>query len=518
MRIGVDIALSGALLLACASAVSARVSVGREFSDHMVLQRGMAVPLWGKADAGEQVTAEFRGQMKTTTAGSDGNWRLKLDPMEAGGPFVLTLKGSNSLTISDVMVGEVWQCAGQSNMDTRMSFYPAYAETSKTANHSQLRYYTLRQPGETPVWQVVSPATVGKLSALGFFFGREIQRSQGVPVGLVVTAVGGTFVSQWMDPTAIAADPVLSRNGEAANGSMYRQWVQPVAGMAIRGTIWIQGEQDRSNGLPAYYRERFQALIKGWRKVWGQGDFPFYYVQLANYGIVQTSPGEEASSAAIREAQRLALDLPNTAMAVAIDIGDARDLHFPNKRDAGLRLALPAKALLYGGKDLVYSGPLFDSKVVEGSRIHLRFRHVGGGLAAKGGGALKGFAIAGEDNRFSWADATLHGDTVTVASAQVPRPTQVRYAYAGNPIGNLVNREGLPASPFQTEGPQLQPTGLSTRGVAPGSSRIQFPGRHDALGRAAPRPTLFKDGRGVLLLHPGRSASGEAGHGKGGRP
>jgi sialate O-acetylesterase len=483
------------LLVACASAASARVSVGKEFSDHMVLQRNLAVPVWGKADPGEQVTVEFREQKKTATAGGDGAWRVKLDPMEAGGPFVLTLNGGNTLSIADVLVGEVWQCGGQSNMDTRMSFYPAYAETSKTANHPQLRYYTLRQPGETPVWQVVTPSTVGKLSALGFFFGREIQRSQGVPVGLVVTAVGGTFISEWMDPASIAADPVLSKNGDASNGSMYRQWVQPVVGMAIRGTVWLQGEQDRSNGLPAYYRDRFQVLIKGWRKVWGQGDFPFYYVQLANYGSVQTSPGEEASSAAIREAQRLALSLPNTAMTVAIDIGDARDLHFPDKRNAGLRLALPAKALDYAEKGLVYSGPLFDSKTVDGARIHLRFRHVGGGLAAKGGGAPKGFAIAGADNRFEWADASLHGDTVTVSSAQVPRPTQVRYAYAGNPIGNLINREGLPASPFQTEGPQLIPAGLPAIGSARAQGRrgewpapapyILFPGLFDALGRSA---------------------------------
>lgn len=320
-----------------------------------------------------------------------------------------------------------------------------------------------------------------------------------------------------MDPESVAADPLLS--GSSGNhSSMYRQWVQPVAGMAIRGTVWIQGEQDRSNGLAVYYRDRFQALIKGWRKVWGQGDFPFYFVQLANYGSVQTSPGEEASSAVIREAQRLALNLPNTAMAVAIDIGDAGDLHFSNKRDAGLRLALPAKALVYGRKDLVYSGPLFESRIVDGSRIHLLFRHAGSGLAAKGGGALKGFAIAGSDNRFVWADAVIRGDTVTVSSSQVSRPAQVRYAYAGNPIGNLVNREGLPASPFQTEGPQLMPTGLSAAASfrVPGSAgawaereaRVlpqRIPGRFDALGRLAPGPGSAGEGSGAARF---RDAAG----------
>jgi hypothetical protein len=232
-------------------------------------------------------------------------------------------------------------------------------------------------------------------------------------------------------------------------------------------------------------------------------------------------PGEEASSAVIRENQRLALNLTNTSMTVSIEIGDARDLHFPNKRAARLRLALPAKALVHGEKALVYSGSLFESKVVNGSRIHLRFRHTGSGLAAKGGGELKGFAIAGSDSRFVWADASIHGDTVIVSSAQVPRPAKVRYAYAGNPIGNLINREGLPASPFQTEGPQLDPTSLSAADPArmpgTGASRaswppsILLPGRFDALGRAASKPVFPSgEGRGVRNF---REASDEAGEG-----
>ncbi len=472
----------------------ANVTVTNAFTDHMVVQRDAAVAVQGKARNGESIRVSLGSQSQNAVAGADGNWSVKLDPMAAGGPYTLTLKGDNTIAIQDVMVGEVWQCAGQSNMDTRLSFYPGYADTIKAADLPLLRYYTLRQPGEVTKWQICSPATAGKLSATGFFFGREIQRSQGVAVGLVVTAVGGTFISQWMDPATLASDPVLATNHDTANGNMYRQWVSTVAGYTLRGTVWLQGEQDRSAGLPVYYRDRFQALIKGWRKVWGQGDFPFYFVQLANYGTLQTDPNEQASSAVIREAQRLALGLPNTAMAVAIDIGSAIDLHFPDKRDVGLRLALPAKALLYGQKDLVYSGPMFASKTIEGNLIHLLFHHVGGGLRVKGGGNPKGFAIAGSDNVFVWADAVIHGDTVSVSSSKVAKPTQVRYAYAGNPAADLFNAEGLPASPFQTEGEQL-PVSVRAHAAAwvPVAARVG--GLHDMLGRAAKAAKGRSDGR-----------------------
>lgn len=484
--------LASAFLLAAAFPSRAAVSVSNAFSDHMVLQRGMACPIWGQASAGETVTVGLAGQTKTATADAKGSWRVNLDPTPAGGPFSMTIKGSSTLTVQDVYVGEVWQCAGQSNMDTRMSFYPGLADTIKAANLPQMRFYTLRQPGETTRWEVCSPATVGKLSALGFFFGREIQKTQGVAVGLVVTAVGGTFISEWLDPASLAADAVLSSNGDATNGDMYRQWVAPVVGYGIRGTAWIQGEQDRSNGLPAYYAGRFQALIKGWRKVWGQGDFPFYYLQLANYGTKQTSPTEEASSAEIREAQRLALQLPNTAMAVAIDIGSATDLHFPDKPTAGRRLSLPAQALDYGKPGLEYSGPLFRSMEIRAGKAYLVFTHTGTGMVGKGG-ALQGFAVAGSTGAWVWADeASIHGDTVIVSSAKLTAPAKVRYAWGGNPIGNLYNAEGLPASPFRTDGPQIPVSArrMSEReAIAP---KLVSPpvagGLRDPLGRASREP------------------------------
>jgi sialate O-acetylesterase len=443
----------------------ANVSVTNLFSSHMVLQRTMIVPVWGTGSSGEQVTVTFNGQTKTATTDASGKWMVKLDPMIEGGPFDMTIKGNNTISITDVYMGEVWQCAGQSNMDTRVSFYPNYLDVQNSTNIPLLRYYTLRQPSvSNPAWTTcTTPSAVGNLSCLGFFFGREIQKTLGnVAVGLVVTAVGGTTIASWMDPATLTANPTI-KTTDATAGGMYTQWIAPVLGCAMRGTVWIQGEQDRTGGLAQYYTARFQMLINAWRKLWGIGDFPFYYVQLASYSKVQTAPNEPGSTPQIRESQRLALSLPNTAMAVAIDIGSDTALHFPDKLDAGLRLALPAKALCYGQKDLVYSGPMYESKTIVGNKINLKFRFTGSGLTGKAGAGLKGFAIAGSDNNFVWADAAvINGDTVTVSSASVSAPTQVHYDYAGNPTGNFYNKDGLPASPFITEGPQITfpPTGV----------------------------------------------------------
>jgi sialate O-acetylesterase len=441
------------------SAALAAVSVTNAFSNNMVLQRAKAVPIWGKANSGEQVTITFNGQTKTVTTPSNGSWRVVLDPMPEGGPYTMTIKGASTVTITGVYLGEVWQCAGQSNMDTRVSYYGQYSEVQKNTNMPLLRYYTLRQPGQTTKWETcTSPALVGQLSCLGFFFGRELQQKLGtVAVGLIVTAVGGTTLASWLDPEALSANPSIKTSDSTA-GSMYNAWVAPVAGYAIRGTVMIQGEQDRSGGLSQYYAARFPLLINGWRAAWGQGNFPFYWVQLANYGTVQTAPNEGGSTAVIREGQRLALSLPTTAMAVAIDLGDS--LHFGHKLEAGHNLALIPRALLYGETDLVYSGPLFESKTIAGNKIKLKFRFVGGGLTGKDGAALKGFAVAGSNNNFVWADAVISGDTVIVSSASVSAPTQVHYSYAGNPIGNLYNKDGLPASPFITEGAQI-PVGIA---------------------------------------------------------
>jgi len=422
----------------------------------MVLQQNAQARIWGTAAENEIVTIEFNGQSKSTNA-KNGSWTITLDSMDAGGPYTMTIKGQNTITLSDIYVGEVWHCAGQSNMDTRVSYYPHYKSIMNSTSLPLLRFLTIRQPGGVTnnVWETcTTPEKIGKLSALGFFFGKEILQAleNSIAVGLIVTAVGGTTIASWLDPATVADDPQI-KSIDSNAGSMYNAWVQPVEGYVFRGTLWMHGEQDRSNGLYKYYHQRLNQLISGWRKIWNIGDFPFYIVQLANYGSVQTDPNESASSAVIREAQRLGLAINNTALTVLIDIGDS--LHFGNKQEAGRRLALPARALVYGEKELVYSGPLFIRSIIEGSKIHCLFIHCGSGMKPSSDNKLTGFAIAGKDNNYSWADAVIHGDTVTVSSSSVTEPVNVRYAYGANPIGNLVNSEGLPASPFTTDGPQL---------------------------------------------------------------
>jgi hypothetical protein len=427
----------------------------------MVLQRDMPVPFWGTASSGEQVSVSVGSQTKTMTTPASGKWSVKLDAMPAGGPYVVTVKGNNTVTLEDVYVGEVWQAAGQSNMDTRLSFYSSLASEISQANYPLLRYYTLRQPGQTTTWKVVSPSTAGPLSALAYFFGKEIQQKTGVAVGLVVTAVGGTKLSSWLDPATLSAHSEVK---DSDRGSMWNAWVAPVAGYGLRGTIWFQGEQNTNGTDAASYGERFNWLIHGWRAAWGQGDFPFFFGQLSNIHDAQTDPNNTSNVATVREGQRMALALPNTAMSVNMDIGVANDWHFPNKPEAGHRLALPARAKVYGETGLVHSGPFYVSKSIAGDEVTLTFEHVGGGLVVSEAGPLKGFAIAGATGSWVWADAAISGNTVVVSSPTVPSPTRVRYAWGDNPVFSLYNQEGLPAMPFTTESPDVMPP--STGGMA----------------------------------------------------
>ncbi len=428
-----------------AAAVSANVAVKPPFAASMVLQRNMANPVWGTAAAGEAVTVSIGGQSKTVTAAAGGKWQVKLDPMEAAGPLTLKIVGSNTVTLGDVYIGEVWQVAGQSNMDTRLSFYPNLADSIKHADMPLLRYYTLRQPGETTTWLVVSPATAGKLSATGYFFGKQIQKTTGVAVGLVVTAVGGTTIESWLDPVTLSANPAINT---ADRGGNWNTWVANVAGFGLRGTVWIQGEQNCTAAGAPTYGERFKLLIKGWRAAWGQGDFPFYYGQLSST-TGAPDPNNVSYVAQVREGQRLALALPATAMSVHMDIGSG-GWHFPDKPTAGFRLSLPAKALLYGQKDVVYSGPVWVSLILAGNKAKLVFAHTEGGLAVKG--AVTGFAIAAAGGKWVWGDAVISGDTVIVSAAGIDKPAKVRYAWSDNPNYSLYNGAGLPASPFTTEG------------------------------------------------------------------
>jgi sialate O-acetylesterase len=480
------------VLAALGSAAEPRADVKLHslFQDHMVLQSEFACPVWGSAEAGEEVSVSIDGQKKTAKADAAGKWSLKLDPLKPGGPHEMTVAAKNTVVVHDVLVGEVWVCSGQSNMEMTVNRCMNFAQEKAAANFPNLRHFLVKKnPADAPVsdvsgsWQPTTPEAVGGFTAVGYFFGRELNQKLNVPVGLIHTSWGGTAAELWTSKPALEANPTLKpivdnfgkrlesyekqlaaypaavekakaegkpaprKPGKPmAPSCLYNGMIAPVLPYGIKGVIWYQGESNAGNAKQ--YQTLFPEMIKNWRKDWGQGDFPFGFVQLANFMARKDQP-TESSWAELREAQTMTLSLPKTGMAVIIDIGDAKDIHPKNKQDVGKRLAYWAESQVYG-KDLVYSGPMFESMKIEDNKARLSFKHTGGGLEAKGD-KLTGFAIAGEDQVFHWADAKIDGDTVVVSCDKVSKPAAVRYAWADNPECNLYNKEGIPASPFRTD-------------------------------------------------------------------
>ncbi len=457
--------------LFCAAFAQANVATGAVFGSHMVLQREAPIPVFGTATNGETVTVTLGTRSKTTTA-ANGSWRVNLDAMPAGGPYTMTIKGNNTVTYTDVMVGEVWHCAGLSNMDTRMNYSEySFASDISKANHPLLRYITMRQPGQTIKWQNVSPSTVGAMTATGYYFGRNLlDNLDGVAVGIVNTSVGGTVIKTWLDPATVAATSDLA--GDAEAGGMYKSWIKPVEGFGIRGTIYLQGENDASSSAltPAYNR-RLEALIKGWRKTWKMPNMPFIVVGLCHKGALQTAAGDASNQASVREAQRQVTDtMANSILSVAVDLGSTTTWHYPQKPQLGARLGALVRGWIHGQTGFVYLSPRPADCYFRGSTIVVPWDVRGGKLSLTGGNAPTGFAVAGSDGKWSWATASLKGDTVFLTSS-ISRPTQVRYAWANNPVMNLVGSQGLPATPFQSpiaSGP--------TASIAPPTPLVRAPG------------------------------------------
>lgn len=413
--------------------------------DRMVLQAGLAVPLFGKAAPGEKVGVAIAGHQASTTADGQGNWLVRLGPLEPGGPFELKVSGQISITLKDVLIGEVWLASGQSNMRFPLSKTSNAAEDIAAAAHPRLRYF---RPGGP--WVECSPKTAGNFSGVAYHFAVELQRQRPGPIGIIENAVNGAVGQAFMSPRAFAADPELAdlvkKHGEATSG-IWNASFQPIIPYGLRGVLWYQGEGNRD--FPVTYRRLLPALIADWRQHWGQGDFPFLIVQLVNYQERRAEPWE-GKDCALREAQLLtARAVKNTALAVTIDLGEAKDVHYPNKKPVGQRLALAARAIAYGER-IEYSGPLFESVKFEGAKAIVSFTHVGSGLAAKGD-QLNGFLLCGADKKFVRAEAVIDGNRVVVSSPQVSAPVAVRYAWERNPACNLINKEGLPASPFRSD-------------------------------------------------------------------
>ena len=486
------------ILLLALSYAAAEVSLPAIISQGMVVQRGVPVHVWGQAAAGEAVSVTFRGAGRTTKADELGRWSVHLPAGDAGGPFDLEIQGSNRIIVGDVWAGDVWVASGQSNMEMALREVNNAESEIASANWPEIRLlrllnttsdYPRTDASIKSAWQACSPDSARDFSALAYFFGREIHQKQRVPVGLIQSAWGGTPAESWTSLGSLAFDaslmPVFAQRArvadtQAANllalekeereyqqaviraktegrptpgrtwhpdfgawapAALYNAMIAPLTRLPIRGVIWYQGESNSGPERAPLYARLFQTLIADWRKAWGQGDFPFLFVQIANW-----SPGDDWP--AVREAQRAALSVRNTGMAVSIDIGDPVNIHPLNKQEVGHRLALAARALAYG-EDIECSGPLFRQVTPDEDGLRVWFDHATGGLKAKGD-ALKGFEIAGADLAFAPATARIEGGTVVVSSPKIAAPVFVRYGWAANPDCNLYSGEELPASPFKS--------------------------------------------------------------------
>ncbi len=495
-------------ILMAAAMAAADVRLPALISDNMVLQQGRQVAIWGTADAGEQVTVSLGEQKESATADSSGQWKVQLGPLAKGGPLEMTVAGKNTVTIHNVLVGEVWVCSGQSNMEMAVWNHNVFGGVNNAekevaaANYPLLRLFIVKkavagkpQSDVQGQWLVTSPATVGSFSAVGYFFGRDLHQTMKFPVGLIDSSWGGTEAEAWTSDAALDADPELKVAADSwqqriagfpaaledykqklgewekaaeeaeANGKiavaapnaprdprshswrasgLWNAMMAPLTPYAIAGVIWYQGE---SNAEFAYqYRKVFATMIQQWRSSWGEGDFPFLFVQLASF-----APGAKSPDAwpTLRESQAKTLALPKTGMAVAIDIGDSYDIHPKNKQEVGRRLALSAEGIAYGRK-IEYMGPTFKSLRADKGTLRLQFTHVAGGLVVRGQ-SLMGFEIAGQDQQFFPAEAKIEGNEVVLSSSRVAKPVAARYAWANDPKCNLYNKVGLPAPPFRSD-------------------------------------------------------------------
>jgi sialate O-acetylesterase len=491
-----------------AAIVRAHVSLPDVISDGMVLQQNQKVPIWGKADAGETVTVRFGGQSKSTTAGSDGEWLVKLDAMKASAaPATMTISGRNTIELRNILVGEVWLVAGQSNMQRLLSETADGDTAIAAADHAQIRLFNVSRqvafkhaPPPLARWQACSPQTVKEFSAAGYYFGVELEKELRVPIGLINASYGGSQAEAWTPVEFLQASadlkPAVERTkiwdeervrvraeydealkkwraeadkATAAGArpspspavpdalreyriaaSIYDGMIEPLIPFYIRGAIWYQGESNEARAQQ--YGILLPTMIKAWRERWAEGDFPFGVVQLPNYRDPKPEPADEPWSH-IREAQRrTAATTVNTGLIVTIDIGEAHDIHPKNKLDVGKRMARWALVDVYNRK-MTKSGPLFREAGHSGSQILIKFDQVGAGLRIRDGGQLDEFAIAGEDRKWYWARAQIVGkDTIKVWSTSVKQPLAVRYAFNNNPRHpNLTNETGLPAAPFRTD-------------------------------------------------------------------
>ena len=471
------------ILLFFSVIASAQVTLPPFFNCNMVLQQGIPIPVWGWASPGEKVSVTFNEKTVTTKTGKDGKWKVTLQPMNYGGPYKMVVKGKNLRTIENILIGEVWVCSGQSNMEFNLSSANNAVAEIAASNYPEIRLFTVKKRiSQTPQenleegdWWECSPVSTPKFSAVAYFFGRALYQKLKVPIGLINTSWGGTVAETWTSPDAIAKNPDfapklenlkkmditefannIKKEGKDRLGPnsyptlLFNGMINPLIPYGIKGAIWYQGEGNA--GRAFQYRRVFSDMIKDWRAHWDQSDFPFLFVQLANFMKADSLP-VESTWAELREAQSMTLSLPKTGMASAIDVGDALDIHPKDKQTVGKRLALSALNVAYR-QNIENQGPVYKEMKINGNRVEITFDHVSTGLKAKDKyGYVRGFTIAGNDHKFFWANAKITGSNkVEISAPEVAEPVAVRYGWANNPDDvNLYNSEGLPADPFRTD-------------------------------------------------------------------
>ena len=450
----------------------------RLVSDGMVLQRDMPLRIWGFASPGEKITVQFAGETESGVTDDNGKWLIQLAPKKAGGPFTMDINGINHVWLKNIMIGEVWVLAGQSGMAMPMEkVKEKYAGLLAKASELPVRQflvplrYDFKGPRDNAPpgsrWEAATPSSLLSFSALGYFFARALYDEYHVPVGLISLSAPDAPAEAWLSGDALRTFPeyatMASRYTDSSfkdgtgpadpmtPGGLFNGMVAPACSMTVRGVIWYPGEANMAK--PSEYTSLLPSLINDWRRSWHEGAMPFLYVQAPAHGPAKENQ-EESRWAELREAQRMALSLPATGMVVSADLGDAADVPGQNREELAKRLCLAAQSVAYDKKNIISSGPIYHTMKVRGDRVHISFNEVNTGLIVKGGGELKGFAVAGADGHFVPAKASIEGKSVVVWSDQVPQPVAVRYGWADNPAGaNLYNRDilfkdGLPASPF----------------------------------------------------------------------
>lgn len=450
---------------------------------NMVLQRDMPLTIWGNGAAGEQVTVKLENQIKKTVADASGKWKLIIDPLKATAkPQDMFISGTNAIVLHNILIGEVWLCSGQSNMEYEMRKNSKVRKPDSTdknspvdelerAHNPEIRIFwvnqkNLKQPNSYPAkWSIAQDSALKSFSAAGYFYAKKLYQELHMPIGIISAAISGSRIEPWTPAEAYSISPYFKEKSgvnpvkmDGDPGKFYHSMIEPLAPLSIRGFLWYQGESNCFLGENISYTHKMQVLIDAWRNLWNNKTLPFYYVQLVPYYYSHAKGNAVALTDTtlpkIREAQTLALKIPYTGMIVTTDLNDdIKNIHPPFKWEIGRRLALVALAKTYGKKDLVYSGPMYKGMKVVGGKVELEFNSIGKGLVSKDGKPLNWFTIAGSDGQFVDANAVIEGNKVIVSSPAIAKPVAVRFGWNEAAQPNFFNKDGLPASPFRTDNP-----------------------------------------------------------------